>query len=430
MYVSTLTPLYTLLSLSVTGACLFNAYVVQSDYDLHAAITYIFASRVSLIIIAHLLYVLLFVLGGSGMAFFIGKIRKKEFEKFQERMVQYSAVNLLFVFYVMNSSTLYSTLTWITWFTAIGFFKVFSIIAKERSRYYMSSLVNDNSRHKKLFGLLVVIIVADLLIAGLGVLHFYGAGIGFVLLSLYECWILLIETVQTLIKYGVYLYYDYFGASLETAWEGRHEFCYFTEFALECVRLISMMSHYVHIWVVDGFSLSIIDLALFMLANSAFNELRGHLHRLYEYWIVRETINNTYPTATEEELKEQETCSICYETMSKGGQAKKIKCGHIYHLICIKQWMQQSNTCPVCREPLLKKGENEEEDENHHHHGNPELRRRTRNQSSSWTSWLPFSVELLEQPDTTLRAPTPETGDTDVARQPLISHRHQLRRRQ
>jgi hypothetical protein len=294
----------------------------------------------------------------------------------------------------------------------------------------MSSLVNDNSRHKKLFGLLVVIIVADLLIAGLGVLHFYGAGIGFVLLSLYECWILLIETVQTLIKYGVYLYYDYFGASLETAWEGRHEFCYFTEFALECVRLISMMSHYVHIWVVDGFSLSIIDLALFMLANSAFNELRGHLHRLYEYWIVRETINNTYPTATEEELKEQETCSICYETMSKGGQAKKIKCGHIYHLICIKQWMQQSNTCPVCREPLLKKGENEEEDENHHHHGNPELRRRTRNQTSSWTSWLPFSVELLEQPDTTLRAPTPETGDTDVARQPLISHRHQLRRRQ
>jgi len=387
---------------------------------------------------------LLFVLGGAGMAFFIGRIRKKEFEKFQERMVQYSAVNLLFVFYVMNSSTLYSTLTWITWFTAIGFFKIFSIVAKERSRYYMSSLVNDNTRHKKLLALLIIVIASDLIIMLSGIIHFYAAGLGFLLLSLYEGWILLIETAQTLIKYGIYLHYDYFGASSHTTWEGRHEFCYFTEFVLECVRLISMMSHYAHIWVVDGFSLSIIDLALFMLANSAFNELRGHLNRLYEYWIIRETINNIYPTATESELKEQDTCSICYETMSKGGKAKKIKCGHIYHLMCIKQWMQQSNTCPVCREPLLKKPATNEADHDEeydaHQHNNDgsanELRRRNRPPNltataaaSSWTAWLPFSVELLEvdQPDTVLRAPTPETGVVNADRQPLISHRHQRR---
>lgn len=27
----------------------------------------------------------------------------------------------------------------------------------------------------------------------------------------------------------------------------------------------------------------------------------------------------------------------------------KLKCGHLYHLYCIKQWLGQKNTCPVCK---------------------------------------------------------------------------------
>jgi hypothetical protein len=81
------------------------------------------------------------------MAFFIGKIRKNEFQLFQEKMVRYSMMNLLFVFYVLNPTHVYETLLWIMWFTVIGmyhhyipsptlgFVKLFEIVGKERSQF-------------------------------------------------------------------------------------------------------------------------------------------------------------------------------------------------------------------------------------------------------------------------------------------------------
>ncbi len=61
-----------------------------------------------------------YLFGRMLMAFFIGKIRKNEFQLFQERMVRYSMTNLLFVFYVLSPTHIYETLLWITWFTFIG----------------------------------------------------------------------------------------------------------------------------------------------------------------------------------------------------------------------------------------------------------------------------------------------------------------------
>lgn len=73
------------------------------------------------------LYILLYLFGRMLMAFFIGKIRKNEFQLFQERMVRYSMTNLLFVFYVLSPTHIYETLLWITWFTFIGTWKKYSM---------------------------------------------------------------------------------------------------------------------------------------------------------------------------------------------------------------------------------------------------------------------------------------------------------------
>ena len=39
--------------------------------------------------------------------------------------------------------------------------------------------------------------------------------------------------------------------------------------------------------------------------------------------------------------------------------AKVLPCGHIYHLGCLRDWLQQSGTdnftCPICRTPLFVK---------------------------------------------------------------------------
>ncbi|KAK6921223.1 Zinc finger, RING-type [Dillenia turbinata] len=48
---------------------------------------------------------------------------------------------------------------------------------------------------------------------------------------------------------------------------------------------------------------------------------------------------------SEMELK----CSICQEEYETDDEVGKLDCGHGYHIHCIKQWLVQKNTCPVCK---------------------------------------------------------------------------------
>ena len=40
------------------------------------------------------------------------------------------------------------------------------------------------------------------------------------------------------------------------------------------------------------------------------------------------------------------TCIICLEEMAL---AKKLRCGHIFHLSCLRRWIEQNVQCPTCR---------------------------------------------------------------------------------
>ena len=40
-----------------------------------------------------------------------------------------------------------------------------------------------------------------------------------------------------------------------------------------------------------------------------------------------------------------ETCTVC---LSSGTNAV-LECGHAYHWDCVRQWLDQKGTCPVCR---------------------------------------------------------------------------------
>lgn len=45
-----------------------------------------------------------------------------------------------------------------------------------------------------------------------------------------------------------------------------------------------------------------------------------------------------------------ETCAICLAEVRETRQNKPIRCGHLFHHHCIKEWKTSGkNTCPVCR---------------------------------------------------------------------------------
>ncbi|CAI0442805.1 unnamed protein product [Linum tenue] len=48
----------------------------------------------------------------------------------------------------------------------------------------------------------------------------------------------------------------------------------------------------------------------------------------------------------------EENCSICLEEYKKTSRIGKLKkCGHNYHIGCIKKWLSMKNSCPICKGP-------------------------------------------------------------------------------
>ncbi|XP_004514181.1 uncharacterized protein [Cicer arietinum] len=53
----------------------------------------------------------------------------------------------------------------------------------------------------------------------------------------------------------------------------------------------------------------------------------------------------------EETTAQTSTCSICLVDFSFGSKAIRLPspCSHVYHENCIMRWLNESNTCPLCR---------------------------------------------------------------------------------
>lgn len=45
-------------------------------------------------------------------------------------------------------------------------------------------------------------------------------------------------------------------------------------------------------------------------------------------------------------------CVICMVEFKIGEQVRYLPCMHVYHVLCIDNWLMRSFTCPSCMEPV------------------------------------------------------------------------------
>ncbi|MCD7461043.1 RING finger protein 24 [Datura stramonium] len=56
-----------------------------------------------------------------------------------------------------------------------------------------------------------------------------------------------------------------------------------------------------------------------------------------------------YQEANSTNLESKECCCICLDEYSEGEEIAKIDCGHLYHVGCIREWINRKDTCPICK---------------------------------------------------------------------------------
>ncbi|KAI1315660.1 hypothetical protein EDD11_000553 [Mortierella claussenii] len=238
-------------------------------------------------------------------------------------------------------------LIWTAWFTILGFLRVFSMLCRDRFEYLTVSPNIPVKVHVKILTMLAMILVSNIAWFVFCISVFRSM----LLLLSFECFTLLLDTVQTLVKYVIHLG----DLSRQGPCESRRLVQYYTEFVTDTMILVTTLGHYLHIMYLHGISFTLIDAVLFLNMRSVFNNLRKKLTSHQAYRQALSNMQALYPSATEKELADySDDCAICRDSMSS---AKVLPCGHIFHLFCIRSWLEHHSSCPTCRRSLVTKTE-------------------------------------------------------------------------
>ena len=68
------------------------------------------------------------------------------------------------------------------------------------------------------------------------------------------------------------------------------------------------------------------------------------------------TCLSKYSTVSRNNVPGTGECSICLTSTNK--PRCTTKCGHVFHISCLKTWLNSNHTCPICRDQLIEKKDN------------------------------------------------------------------------
>jgi len=154
----------------------------------------------------------------------------------------------------------------------------------------------------------------------------------------FEAAILVLSAVSTMAGYIIFAV----DSRVDGVWHAKGPITFALEFGMEAVRFLFYVIFFAIVFMYYGMPLN-----LFRDVWMSFSSLRKKLAAFRRYRRLTANMNERFPDATEEELEEcNRTCIICRDQMQTG---KKLPCGHIFHFYCLRQWLQQQQSCPTCR---------------------------------------------------------------------------------
>ncbi len=168
---------------------------------------------------------------------------------------------------------------------------------------------------------------------------------GFEVFSLYNSFfqfLLLLITASTIsLKYVI----NIIDGRQNSRWEHKGLYILYLEFMTDLSRLIVFTTFFFILLSQFGLPLHIIR-QLWI----TFNSVRSKTFELLRYRRAMATLPTRFAEATPEELQNAETCIVCRDALTTG---RRLPCGHILHMECLRGWLERSQQCPLCRESVF-----------------------------------------------------------------------------
>ena len=249
--------------------------------------------------------------------------------------------------------------------SALLVLKMLAFVSKKRAEHHGVNPVTTKAERVKLVGLVISTLGFDVIWGCSAAFVFKEAGVSTICLLLFDPVNIAIESILTTVKYVVkgQDFNKDANDSDEDETDGASDqeesvvlyfsMLYYVDFVASLLKLGLSLCHFVHIWVLNGLSFTLIDAILFLNMRSSALKLTAKVSSHMNYRRIVDALENN--TTTVQEISEiDDVCAICLRKMTKN--VKKLPCGHYYHFGCLCRWLERletNPTCPVCRKPLL-----------------------------------------------------------------------------
>ncbi|KAG2375537.1 ERAD-associated E3 ubiquitin-protein [Vigna angularis] len=312
---------YAGLSFIATLAIIYHAFNSRGQF--YPAMVYLSTSKISLVLLLNMGLVFMCILWQLTKKIFLGSLREAEVERLNEQSWR-EVMEILFAITIFRQDF---SVTFLAMVTALLLIKALHWLAQKRVEYIETTPSVPMLSHVRIVSFMGFLLLLDSLFLYSSLKHLietWQASVS--LFFCFEYMILATTTVSIFVKYIFYVS----DMLMEGQWEKKPVFTFY----LELIRDLLHLNY--------G-----IPLHLIRELYETFRNFKVRVADYIRYRKITSNMNDRFPDATPEELNASDaTCIICREEMTT---AKKLICGHLFHVHCLRSWLERQHTCPTCR---------------------------------------------------------------------------------
>ncbi|KAL1199435.1 ERAD-associated E3 ubiquitin-protein ligase HRD1A [Cardamine amara subsp. amara] len=320
-------------SFIATLAVIYHAFSSRGQF--YPATVYLSTSKISLVLLLNMCLVLMLSVWHFVKFVFLGTLREAEVERLNEQAWR-ELMEILFAITIFRQDFSSGFLPLVVTLLLI---KALHWLAQKRVEYIETTPTVSKLSHARIVSFMGFLLLVDSLFMYSSVRHLIQSRQASVSLFFsFEYMILATTTVAIFVKYVFYVT----DMIMDGQWEKKPVYTFY----LELIRDLLHLSMYICFFFVIFMNYGV-PLHLLRELYETFRNFQIRVSDYLRYRKITSNMNDRFPEATPEELTASDaTCIICREEMTN---AKKLICGHLFHVHCLRSWLERQQTCPTCR---------------------------------------------------------------------------------
>jgi len=339
---------YFVLSTLIVVGIVSHAYVAHEQF--YPAVVYLSTDKMCLAVMYNFAFAMFLLFGKALLRLFIGTLRDLEVEQLVDSGRGFLADTILFlVFYAPTiDNKEVGTVYLIQYICCVIFMKVFHLTTQIRVSHMFEIGVPRLIVNIKLVTLMGLLLSCDLL----ALQYFYGVASRsstFFTWILFEALTMSTVVMVSICKYAVHMV----DLRLDNGWPGK-SVCLFY---IDLVHDVASMTLFL-VFMLTFFVQNPSRLPIYMMADviQVARKLAQRLRSFRRYRRISLNMEMRFPDASDEEIEQHEHCVICRDSLFEASKPKKLPCGHMFHIDCLRSWLVMQQVCPTCRAEIPAEG--------------------------------------------------------------------------